>query len=99
MALPLPPEGSRRRGPREIPSGLGNSVGDKDAIVLCICAEASFWSAALERPHSAKIISNRLTHWKDECLSATKASENSCVISSILRQAYLARDRLTHCEH
>ena len=33
------------------------SVGDKDAIVLCICAEASFGSAALERPHSAKIIS------------------------------------------
>ena len=36
---------------------FGNSVGNKPAIVLCICAEASFWSAALERPHSAKIIS------------------------------------------
>ena len=32
---------------------FGNSVGNKAAIVLCICAEASFWSAALERPHSA----------------------------------------------
>ena len=34
-----------------------NSVDGKVAIVLRISAEASFWSAGLERPHSAKIIS------------------------------------------
>jgi hypothetical protein len=63
---------------------FGNSVGDKAAIVLWICAEATFWSAASERPHSAKIISKMtpVARWYNfgrasvGTLSAARAESN-----------------------
>jgi hypothetical protein len=53
----VPPVGAVLMTIDNIIAGKGGfQRANKDAIVLCICAEASFWSAALERPHSAKII-------------------------------------------
>ena len=46
---------------------------------------------------------DRLTHWKDECSSVTKAPEpvrsEFAVISPVISlRPYLAQDRLTHCK-